>query len=622
MTRLDGELILLAVAAWSSLACGGAATVSQSVQRGQPSVREERAPNGFRATSEVSSQGVAVQVEAAQCVKVTETPLKTTTTTTRSPKYGSPIGFFAAGAGVGALGGYGLSAASDRPETCPVSNSDCTTRKETQGASIGLLALGGAFLAAGTYFLIKAEGSVEEKEEASFDRQQSAPYACSSLAGVPVELRAGGRVFAGLTDGSGRAFIALPANAGWLGTSAEGLLFVHGQKSGVASLAAYRTTRDAEPSTRPGPVMVLGSPYTPGSVLVDGQPILVDWDGSWYDARALGAVGDRVRVHYYGWESSWDEVVAPGRVRVLGAGERVVHAPATTSAGDFGSLEATPFALEGRVYAVPVGTARLPDFASLSPVGTIFTRRLDVTPRSFLQGFPGVTERFEWFAIDYKGSFGIRQAGNYRFRLLSDDGARLLIDGRTVVDNDGLHGARAKEASVALSPGLHEIQVQYFQGPRAHVALVLELGRDGEPYRVFDTTRYAPTQIARDDAGNLRVTLAEGILFDTNQSELKPEAQRVLNELKGSLLDRQSFSALRVEGHTDDRGTDAHNLDLSERRAGAVASWLKARGVAGAKISARGFGKARPSVPNLDDASRAKNRRVEILVDRAEPARP
>jgi outer membrane protein OmpA-like peptidoglycan-associated protein len=605
---------LLLLTSYLATACGGA-IVTQNVSRGTPREREERVANPYQATATPRDNGIEVEVAPAKCLKVTETPITTETATKSRPSYGAPIGFFAAAAGLGTLGGVGLASANDKPETCPTGDPDCTTQSKAKSASIGALVLAGAFAIAGTYFVAKAKGSEKTNSESTLERTQSAPYPCSKRSDIPVELRVGGRSFRALTDDGGHALLTFPTDRSWNGAT-SGVLWVDGHQVSTVPLAAGNGT-PAEATLRPGPVAMIGSPYVAGSTLDGGTPILVDSQGDWYEARALGLDAGRVRVHYWGWESSWDETVASDRVRTLGPGEHVTHAPARTTADAvFGSADATPFALEGRVYAIPASTSRLPDFAGLSPIGKVYASRLDIPQRSFLEGFPGVTDRFEWFALDYRGSFGIRRGGDYRFRLTSDDGSRLLVDGRPVIDNDGLHATRALEGRVALSPGMHDIEVQYFQGPRTQVALVLELAGEGEGYRAFDTTRYSPTQVARDDAGNLHVTLAEGILFDTDAYVLKPEAQRVLDALKSSLLDRQEYASLRVEGHTDDRGTDRHNLELSDRRAKAVADWLKTHGVAPMKITTQGFGKSRPAVPNESDQSRARNRRVELVVGR------
>ena len=88
----------------------------------------------------------------------------------------------------------------------------------------------------------------------------------------------------------------------------------------------------------------------------------------------------------------------------------------------------------------------------MRPVGSIYTTSLNVWPQNFDEGFPNVTDRFEWFAIEYTGKFWIENSGHYRFSLLSDDGAKLYLNDRVVIDIDGVHDARASSGSATRSP--------------------------------------------------------------------------------------------------------------------------------------------------------------------------
>jgi hypothetical protein len=126
------------------------------------------------------------------------------------------------------------------------------------------------------------------------------------------------------------------------------------------------------------------------------------------------------------------------------------------------------------------------------PLGTIWTTRLDVPPRQFREGFPGLARRFEWFAIEYAGQFWIQQAGAYGFALLSDDGSKLYIDDQLFIDNDGIHPPQIRQANIFLSAGIHRIRVTYFQGPRYCLALMMAVARSGQPWRIFDTDNLAP----------------------------------------------------------------------------------------------------------------------------------
>src|ERR1700730_13380091 len=104
----------------------------------------------------------------------------------------------------------------------------------------------------------------------------------------------------------------------------------------------------------------------------------------------------------------------------------------------FGRSVVIPSGLRGDIYYLPRNTQTLADLAGLHPQGSIYATSLNVPPQDFLIGVPGINRRFEWFAIDYSGKFWIEIPGLYRFRLVSDDGAMLYIDGQLIVDNDGV----------------------------------------------------------------------------------------------------------------------------------------------------------------------------------------
>jgi len=162
------------------------------------------------------------------------------------------------------------------------------------------------------------------------------------------------------------------------------------------------------------------------------------------------------------------------------------------SAYTFGTTVVDSSGLQGRVYYLKPKTQALPDFNRLKPVGSVYTSTLNIWPQHFDSGFPGISERYEWFAIEYTGKFWIEEDGSYRFSLLADDGARLYLDDKLVIDNDGVHRATAASGGGKLTRGVHEIKVQYFQGPRFTVALVLAIARADEPWRIFNMNDFKP----------------------------------------------------------------------------------------------------------------------------------
>jgi hypothetical protein len=164
------------------------------------------------------------------------------------------------------------------------------------------------------------------------------------------------------------------------------------------------------------------------------------------------------------------------------------QAPITT----FGTTVFSSAGLIGRIYFIPDGATALPRFEELHPAGVIYTPSLNVPPQRWSVGFPGVTERFEWFAIDYRGNFWIDKAGMYRFSLTSDDGACLSIDDQQIIDNDGQHPPETRFANLELKHGFHRLHVPYFQGPRDTVALMLRIAGPGETLRIFNTDEFKP----------------------------------------------------------------------------------------------------------------------------------
>ena len=158
----------------------------------------------------------------------------------------------------------------------------------------------------------------------------------------------------------------------------------------------------------------------------------------------------------------------------------------------FGTTVVTNSWLQGRIYYLNPNTRKLPRLDQMQMQGTVYTNTLNIWPQRFDQGFPGITDRFEWFAIDYAGRFWVEQPGEYRFSLLSDDGATLELDKKPVVDNDGIHAASALSGSAVLSRGVHTIRVSYFQGPRFQVALVLAIAPPGGRWRIFNTDGFPP----------------------------------------------------------------------------------------------------------------------------------
>ncbi|HEX9982987.1 MAG TPA: OmpA family protein [Thermoanaerobaculia bacterium] len=120
-------------------------------------------------------------------------------------------------------------------------------------------------------------------------------------------------------------------------------------------------------------------------------------------------------------------------------------------------------------------------------------------------------------------------------------------------------------------------------------------------------------EVTRPSEGEISVQLTNDILFDTDSSALRSASRTTLNDLAQNFR-QYPDNTIIVEGHTDSSGTDAHNQQLSERRAAAVADYLIEGGVAPSAITVYGYGEARPKSSNDTATGRQLNRRVEIHI--------
>lgn len=158
--------------------------------------------------------------------------------------------------------------------------------------------------------------------------------------------------------------------------------------------------------------------------------------------------------------------------------------------------------------------------------------------------------------------------------------------------------------------------IPVFQFKRDSVILTHVFGSPEDNMAVFISS----IRVAESETDVLYDALAakgrwatHGILFATGKAELQPESRPVLKEIASTMKEHGDLKIL-IEGHTDNVGSAASNLTLSDARAAAVKAALVADfGIAGDRITTKGFGDTKPSVPNTTAVGRAQNRRVEIV---------
>ncbi len=107
--------------------------------------------------------------------------------------------------------------------------------------------------------------------------------------------------------------------------------------------------------------------------------------------------------------------------------------------------------------------------------------------------------------------------------------------------------------------------------------------------------------------------ILKDLLFETGESTLKEESYKELDKLV-SLFQNNSTLKVEIQGHTDNTGNEAENLILSEQRAKSVVEYLISKGVSSFKLFYKGFGSSKPITTNETEESKAKNRRVELMI--------
>lgn len=127
----------------------------------------------------------------------------------------------------------------------------------------------------------------------------------------------------------------------------------------------------------------------------------------------------------------------------------------------------------------------------------------------------------------------------------------------------------------------------------------------------------------RETPEEIRIDLAADVLFDFDKSDITPKAADTLGRAADVIRKHKPKKPVRVEGHTDAKGSAEYNQGLSQKRAQSVRDWLASSGnLKGVRFETKGFGAQRPVAPNAkpdgsdDPEGRQKNRRVEIVIAR------
>jgi len=133
-----------------------------------------------------------------------------------------------------------------------------------------------------------------------------------------------------------------------------------------------------------------------------------------------------------------------------------------------------------------------------------------------------------------------------------------------------------------------------------------------ENQRIIDELRRRGADVRRTDRGVV-INLPD-VLFEFDSYQLTSDARATVQEIS-NVLGTVEHRSLAVEGHTDSIGSTSYNYQLSLNRARSVSRALQRNGIPSARIRTEGFGEGQPIATNNSEAGRARNRRVEIIVE-------
>lgn len=128
-----------------------------------------------------------------------------------------------------------------------------------------------------------------------------------------------------------------------------------------------------------------------------------------------------------------------------------------------------------------------------------------------------------------------------------------------------------------------------------------------------DLEQAVPTAEVQRVGEGINMTFESGLMFPINSATIDETYKDDLRAA-AAVFAKYPDTNILVEGHTDDTGTDAYNLDLSERRAESVAAFLEAQGISSSRLQMEAFGESQPKYANDSDDNRSRNRRVELAI--------
>ncbi|MCB9679694.1 MAG: OmpA family protein [Alphaproteobacteria bacterium] len=194
-------------------------------------------------------------------------------------------------------------------------------------------------------------------------------------------------------------------------------------------------------------------------------------------------------------------------------------------------------------------------------------------------------------------------ASHLTVRITDEDGADIPGASWSIEGGDEAHGAGA---SIVVPTGDHTVRAEAVGYRIARQPVSIEAGDQAQLGFVLAK--------ARAELKNERIEIKDSIYFETAKAIIKAESHDLLDEVAEVLEAHPELLRIRIEGHTDSRGSASYNLKLSDDRAAAVRDYLVGKGVQADRLDSVGFGEGKPLMLGETEEAWANNRRVDFFV--------
>lgn len=134
-----------------------------------------------------------------------------------------------------------------------------------------------------------------------------------------------------------------------------------------------------------------------------------------------------------------------------------------------------------------------------------------------------------------------------------------------------------------------------------------------ETYNGFEDDDGCPDR-GRVVVTDTKIEILDKIYFEYNKATIKSQSFPILDAIVATLNGNPDIALIEIQGHTDERGSDSYNLELSDQRAASVRTYITDHGIEAKRLQSQGYGETQPLDPKSNEAAWAKNRRVEFLI--------